>query len=132
LAAVFSALSFAPAPKGNYNLISSVPVNARFLTTDYLKSAYVINNKNQVIKYDSTGTILGVFSEERYGNLTSVDATSPFNVLLFYKDFSTIVTTDMRLNAKRLYKLSTLGMNNVAATRNHSASRGRPTSSTRS
>ncbi|PSJ75481.1 hypothetical protein C7N43_18705 [Sphingobacteriales bacterium UPWRP_1] len=115
LAAVFSALSFAPAPKGNYNLISSVPVNARFLTTDYLKSAYVINNKNQVIKYDSTGTILGVFSEERYGSLTSVDATSPFNVLLFYKDFSTIITTDMRLNAKRLYKLSTLGMNNVAA-----------------
>lgn len=105
--------SFAPIPKGNYTLVNSVPVNARFLTTDFLKSAYVINNKNQVMKYDSTGALLQVFSEERFGKLHSVDATSPFNVALFYKDFATIITTDMRLNAKRYYKLASIGLNNV-------------------
>ncbi len=112
---MFALLSFMPMPKGNYTLINSVSVTARFLTSDFLKSAYIINNKNQVIKYDSTGTVLSMFNEERYGKLTSIDATSPFNVLLFYKDFSTLITTDMRLNNKRLYKLSTLGLTNVSA-----------------
>lgn len=108
-------VSFMPLPKGNYKLVNSVPVNANFLTSDFLKSAYVINNKNQVVKYDSTGNVLNTFNEERYGKLTSIDATSPFNVVMFYKDFSTLITTDMRLNTKRLYKLSTLGLTNVAA-----------------
>lgn len=100
---------------GNYNLISSVPVNATYLTTDFLKSAYIINDKNQIIKYDSTGSLMGMYNTQNYGELTSVDATSPFNVLAFYKDFATLVSLDMRMNAKRLYKLSSIGINNVTA-----------------
>ncbi len=100
---------------GDYNLVSKVPVNGNALITDFLKSAYVITNKNQVLKYDSTGTKIGNYSENRYGQLTSIDATSPFNVLLFYKDMSTIVSADMKLTPKRLYRLANVGINNVAA-----------------
>lgn len=104
-----------PKTVGNYELLASVDVKGRFLTSDFLKNAYVITEDNKVAKYDSTGSQIAIFSENRYGTLTSVDATSPFNVLLFYKDFATLVTTDMRLTTKRLYRLPNIGINNVAA-----------------
>ncbi|MGB1205392.1 MAG: hypothetical protein ACPG5B_07095 [Chitinophagales bacterium] len=114
---LFSSLliAFTPATISNYELVSSVPLEAHFMTTDFLKSAYVITNKNQVMKYDSTGNLIGNYSENRYGQLTSIDAKSPFNVLMFYKEFSTLVSVDMRMSARRLYKLSSVDLNNIAA-----------------
>lgn len=114
---LFSSLlmAFTPTTINNYELVSSVPLEARFLTTDFLKSAYVITDKNQVMKYDSTGSLIGNYSENKYGKLTSIDAKSPFNVLMFYKEFSTLVSLDMKLSARRLYKLSSVDINNIAA-----------------
>ena len=114
---LFSSLliAFTPATISNYELVNSVPLDARFITTDFLKSAYVITEKNQVMKYDSTGNLIGNYSENRYGKLTSIDAKSPFNVLRFYKEFSTLVTVDMKMSARRLYKLSSVDINNIAA-----------------
>ncbi|MGB0840160.1 MAG: hypothetical protein ACPGXL_08470, partial [Chitinophagales bacterium] len=86
-----------------------------YITTDFMKNAYVLTNKNQVMKYDSLGTVMGSYSENRYGNATSVDATSPFNTLVFYQDQSTIVSLDLRLNPRQLYRLSTVDINNIGA-----------------
>lgn len=102
-------------PAGDYSLVSSMPVEADFLTTDFLKNAYVINGKNQVMKYDSTGNLVGVHNDNRFGEISSIDATSPFNVLFFYKDFGTLITADMKLSIRRLYKLSSVGINNISA-----------------
>lgn len=85
------------------------------MTTDPLKSAYVINEKNQVIKYDSVGNRIGFFSENKFGPLHSIDAKTPFNIMLFYKEQGTVITTDFRLNKKRMYKLTSVGIDNVAA-----------------
>jgi hypothetical protein len=104
------------AKAGNYELLSSLDIKAKVLTTDFLKNVYAVTEDNKLVKYDSTGAVVGTFSDNRYGALSSADATSPFNILLFYKDFATIVTTDMRLTAKRLFRLSSLGINNVSAT----------------
>ncbi len=101
---------------GNYQLISKVPTSARYLTTDFLKFAYIITNNNEVIKYDSLGRAVAKYSNNRYGNLTSIDATSPFNVLLFYKDEATVVTVDMRLGKRMLFRLGEIqNMRNISA-----------------
>lgn len=100
---------------GNYELLTTINIKAKSITTDFLNNVYVISEDNKVMKYDSTGTLINTFSDNRYGAVTSVDATSPFNVVLFYKDFATVVTTDMRLNTRRLYRLPSIGINNVAA-----------------
>ncbi len=113
LVATLSSYATTP-PKGNFNLISTIEVKATYLTTDFLKNAYVIDNKNVLTKYDSIGTKIGTYTESKYGKLTAIDATSPFNVLLFYKDYATLVTTDMKLNTRRLFKLPSIGINNVA------------------
>ncbi len=107
--------AFTFANEDNYQLVSTIPVEGKFMATDFLKNAYVITERNQVMKYDSVGNLVGNFSESKFGNPTSVDATSPFNVLIFFKDFATAVTTDMRLNTRRLYKLSNIGIKNIAA-----------------
>ncbi len=107
-------LSFRPVPH-DYKLTKTIPLKGSFMTTDPLKSAYVINEKNQVIKYDSVGNRIGFFSENKFGPLHSIDAKTPFNIMLFYKEQGTVITTDFRLNKKRMYKLTSVGIDNVAA-----------------
>ena len=112
---IFSLSAFTKAIIGDFNLYQTIPAQSNFFTTDFLKSAYIINQKNQVEKYDSTGRLINRFSENKYGKVSFVDATSPFNVLLFFKDNATIVTTDFKLSPKRLYRLSSIDINNVSA-----------------
>jgi len=108
-------LAFTLSSEDNYQLVSTVPVEGKFMTTDFLKNAYVITQRDKVMKYDSIGNLIGSFSDNKYGVPTSIDATTPFNVLLFFKDVATAVTTDMRLNTRRLYRFSSLDINNIAA-----------------
>lgn len=100
---------------GEYRLVGEIKVGGLSLTTDFLKNTYVLNTKNQVAKYDSTGRLVNRFEEDRYGSLTSVDATSPFKVVMFYKDFGVLVTTDIFLRTKNFFRLSSVGINNVSA-----------------
>jgi len=106
--------AFTLAPK-QYELVKTVPVQGRYLTSDHLMQAYVIDENNQVLKYDTTGQLIGRFDENRYGQITSVDATSPFNTLMFYKDFATIVAVDNQLNARTLFRLPSIDINSVSA-----------------
>ncbi len=110
----FIFISWANKP-AEYVLLKNIPIEGKSLTTDMLNHAYVITQKNFVERYDTTGNLTGRFSDQKYGSLTSVDATSPFNILLFYKRSSTLVTLDAQLNPKNYYKLPTLGINNVSA-----------------
>ncbi len=98
-----------------YKLINTVEASAEFMTTDKLKNIYVINKDRFLIRYDSTGKATGGYNDTRYGQLGFVDATSPFNILLFFPDFSTAVMVDNTLNAKTLYKMPSIGINNVSA-----------------
>ena len=50
-----------------------------------------------------------------FSNSKWLHLQSPFNVLIFFKDFATAVTTDMRLNTRHLYRLSNIGIKNIAA-----------------
>jgi len=112
LIAIF--LAFA-APSSQYELVQNINLKAKFLTTDVLNNAYIITNTDQVERYDTAGNLTGRYGESRYGKLSSVDASSAFNVLLFYKDYSTIVMVDNRMNVRNFFKLSSMGINNVSA-----------------
>lgn len=115
LSVISISLLIAFAPVKEYQLKTAVPVNGRYMTADHLLSSYVINNENQALKYDKEGKLIGRYSENRYGQLTSVDATSPFNTLMFFKEFATVVAVDNQLNPRTLYRLPSLGINDVSA-----------------
>src|ERR1035438_10663277 len=66
---------------------------------DNLGELYIINTDNQLKKYDENGDSVGVFNQvTTYGNLSYVVAQNPWNVILFYKSYATIVLLDKYLN----------------------------------
>ncbi len=114
LITAFLLISWAARP-AEYVLLNTIPIKGKTLTTDMLNNAYVITQANMVERYDTAGNLTGRFGEQRYGKLHSVDATSPFNLLLFYKNSATMVTADNRMNPKHYFKLSSLGITDVSA-----------------
>lgn len=67
---------------------------------DNFANIYLISNNNKIIKYNSTGDSLAVYNDtRRYGDIYFVDVTNPLKLVLYYKDFLTIVVLDRFLNA---------------------------------
>jgi len=102
-------------PNDDYELVRAFPVKGKYLTTDFIKSAYVVNDKDQVLKFDSLGRLSGIFNENRYGPVDQIDPTAPFNVLVFFKEFNTIVAADAVMATKHLYKLENIDINEIGA-----------------
>lgn len=68
-------------------------------TADNLGELYIINTDNQLKKFNEKGDSLGVFNQvTKYGKLSYVEAQNPWKVILFYKNYSTIVLLDKFLN----------------------------------
>lgn len=99
-------LAAAAQPTGNYRLIDSIGTNITNFTTDNLGSVFLVNNSQQVKKLDSHFDSMGVYNDvRRYGELSYVDAGNPLKVLLFYKDFMTIVVLDRLMNVRNTIDL---------------------------
>jgi hypothetical protein len=70
-------------------------------TTDNLGNIYLLNANNQIKKINERGDSIAVYNDvRRYGKIFSIDATNPLKVLVFYKDFATIVVLDRLLNVR--------------------------------
>ena len=76
-----------------------------YFTVDNLENIYLLSNANQLKKITPNGDSV-VFNEVRnYGKLFSIDATNPLKILLYYKNFSTIVVLDRFLNVRNTINL---------------------------
>ncbi len=70
-------------------------------TVDNLDNIYIINSKNQIRKIDANGDSVAAFNDVRkFGKATFIDASNPLKVLLYYKDFTTVVMLDRLLNIR--------------------------------
>lgn len=70
-------------------------------TVDNLGNLYIINNTGQIKKTGKAGDSIAVFNNVRqYGKLYLMDVTNPLRVLLYYRDFGTIVVLDRFLNTR--------------------------------
>ncbi len=68
-------------------------------TVDNLDNVYILNSRNQVKKYDNNGDSVAVFNDiKKFGKATLIDVSNPLKVLLYYKDFATVVMLDRFLN----------------------------------
>ena len=81
-----------------FSLINSIQLNGgEKFVTDKLSNLYVFNN-NQIKKYDSDGKLIYSYSNYKYGDITSIDASNPMKIIVFYKDFSKIIFLDNTLS----------------------------------
>jgi len=87
------------AQQGAPKLIRSVDGHFTQFTADVLGNLYTISTENQLKKTGPSGDSVGVFNDVRsHGRLTSIDVSNPLKVILFYRDFRTIVVLDRFLN----------------------------------
>ncbi|MCK9254384.1 MAG: hypothetical protein M0Q45_10490 [Bacteroidales bacterium] len=63
---------------------------------DKLNNFYFVKD-NQVVKTDFEFNKLYDYSDKTFGNITFIDVSNPFRILIFYKDFNIIVFLDNKL-----------------------------------
>jgi hypothetical protein len=66
---------------------------ADFFTTDNFGNTYLIKS-DEIRKYNPSGDLLKIYSNKNLGKITSVDASNPLRVLVFYKDFASVIILD--------------------------------------
>ncbi|CAG0966708.1 MAG: hypothetical protein HND27_04245 [Bacteroidetes bacterium] len=77
--------------------IQEIPVQTESFTTDHLGNLYTIE-KNHIVKYNKNGEKLYFFSTNKYGNVTGLDVSNPYKILVFFSDFSTLLFLDNTLS----------------------------------
>lgn len=86
------------APGLQYTQKIAAPAAIDF-SVDNLGNLYLLNNSGLLKKLSNKGDSLNVFNDvRRYGTVFSMDVTNPLKVLLYYRDFSTVVMLDRFLN----------------------------------
>lgn len=93
----------------------SLKVRAQFevigelVEVDPLLQLYTLDQQQYLRKYDPQGLLLFNYQNNNLGPLHRCDANNPFNVLLFYQDFNTILILDRTLNPLVEVNLDALG-----------------------
>lgn len=83
----------------NYQLQKRILGNFTNFSLDNLGNVYLVSNNNQIKKLNQNFDSVGVFNDvRRFGKISFVDATNPLKILVYYKDFATIIILDRFLN----------------------------------
>ncbi|MBZ5858627.1 hypothetical protein [Flavihumibacter profundi] len=70
---------------------------------DNLGNIFLVSESGQLKKLSPKGDSIAVFNDvRRFGKLFSIDVSNPLKVLLFYKDFGTVVVLDRMLNNRNI------------------------------
>ncbi len=85
----------------SFSFLKIIPGNFSYFNVDNLDNIYLITNTAQLKKINSNGDSVAVFNDvKRYGNPSSIDVTNPLKVLLYYKNYSTVVVLDRLLTVR--------------------------------
>ncbi|MCW3107199.1 MAG: hypothetical protein JWQ09_1705 [Segetibacter sp.] len=87
-------------------LVEKLDEQVKDFTTDNLGNLYLLTPTNQIKKVNEKGDSIAVYNDvRRYGKIYSIDATNPLKVLVYYKDFSTVIILDRLLNVRAILDL---------------------------
>jgi hypothetical protein len=82
-----------------YSLTRTLSGDIVDFTVDNLGNMYVLNSDNQLKKLGVQGDSLAVFNDvRRYGKIASIDVSNPLKILVYYREFTTIIELDRFLN----------------------------------
>jgi hypothetical protein len=80
-------------------------------TVDNLGNIYVLNKGNQLKKLSPNGDSLAIFNDvRRFGKVSSIDATNPLKVVVYYREFTMIIELDRFLNVVNTIDLRKLNI----------------------
>lgn len=102
-----------------FSLLGTIPIETKFIVTDKLQQIYAVTYHNTVIKFTPDNENRNHYKEQyrfsnnTLGELSYVDATDPFNLILYYPDYQEVVTLDRTLT--KIGALSLLNANVIQA-----------------
>ncbi len=105
---LFSLLSLSANAQSDtsFSLVKKIQGDITMFTVDYLDNIYILSSTDQLKKLDAKGDSIAVFNNVRKtGKVSSIDVSNPLRVLLYYKDFSTVVMLDRLLNVRNTIDL---------------------------
>ena len=89
-----------------FKLIKVIKGDIVDFTVDNLDNIYILNSRNQLKKFNPNGDSVAIFNDvKKFGQVTFIDVSNPLKVLLYYKDFSTVVMLDRFLNIRNTIDL---------------------------
>ncbi len=90
----------------SFRLLKKIAIEATDLDIDNLDNLYILTNTDQLKKFNAAGDSVGVYNDVRkFGKLYSFDVSNPLKVVLFYKDFSSVVLLDRQLSVRNTVDL---------------------------
>jgi hypothetical protein len=98
-----------------YTLLFEIKTDAKDFTTDKLQNIYLLDAKNEIVKLTPEGKEQFRYPNTTLGEPSYLDATNPFNLLLYFSDFQNVVTLDRTLNLAGEINLQELGFFRVNA-----------------
>jgi len=100
----------------SFVLIRSYTGNIVDVAMDNFDNLYVVSSTGQIKKLNAAGDSVGVYNQTKnYGKLYTIDVSNPLKILLFYKDFSSIVILDRFLANKSAIDLKRYSILNPSA-----------------
>lgn len=90
----------------DFTLIAKIDTAAKFATVDNLGNIYLVNPKNEVLKYNKKGKLLWNYTQNSFGNISEIDVTDPLRVVLFYQDMQQMVVLNNTLNEISRYSFT--------------------------
>ena len=83
----------------SFRFIKTIRGDIAAFSVDNLDNIYLLSSTNQVKKLNANGDSVAVYNNvKRYGQATLIDVSNPLKVLIYYRDFATIVMLDRFLN----------------------------------
>jgi hypothetical protein len=79
------------------NLVNEFIVNAKFIQADELGNLYIVSPSNQLYKYNTSGKVLATLNYNYNGNISSIDASNPMEIYVFYKEINRVLFLDNNL-----------------------------------
>ena len=81
-----------------FKYIKFIPGDYTYMDVDVLDNVYLITAGNQLKKINANGDSVAVFNDvKKYGNPSLIDVSNPLKILVYYKNFSTVVILDRLL-----------------------------------
>lgn len=93
--------------------VDQLAIQADFFTVDRLQQLYAVDSTGLLTKYTPAGKPQFNYSNRPLGPLALVDATDPFNVLLYYPEYQTVIILDRTLSPTAELNLLSLGLIDV-------------------
>jgi len=90
----------------SFRLIKSIQGDIIDFAVDNLDNVYILNSRNQLRKFNEKGDSVGVYNDvKKFGQATLIDVSNPLKVLLYYRDFATVVMLDRFLDVRNTIDL---------------------------